>query len=126
MLYNIEQMNKVDEKALRWAIEKYWKSKSDEKLADGLKVSVEEVRQMREEMGLRRESMKEFARRYLLEMSEQDKKEFMSRLTPETIFKMAEGNPHSTEDTTVKHIIPTPIMSLDEPVHAQVLPSQKL
>lgn len=91
-------LKKADNDALRWAIEKYWREKTDDELATGLGVRVEEVVKMREEMGYQRnkkgkESLKEFARRYLMEMSEEDKSEFMSRLPPELVWRMAEGSP---------------------------------
>lgn len=90
-------MTKREEEALKWAIEKFWNTKTDDEIAIGLKVSTEEVIQMRHEMGLKgKESLKDYARRYLLEMTEPQKKEFMSKLSPELIFKMAEGNPATT------------------------------
>lgn len=90
-------MTKREEEAIKWAIERFWKEKSDDEIAIGLKVSTEEVIQMRHEMGLKgKESLKDYARRYLLEMTDPQKKEFMSKLSPELIFKMAEGNPATT------------------------------
>lgn len=47
-------------------------------------------------------------------MDDVERVEFAKRLPPELIWRMAEGNPHSTSDETVKHIIPTPIMKLDK------------
>ena len=90
-------MNKADTDAIKWAIKKFWRTKTDEQLATGLNTTTEQVTQMREEMGLKgNESLKDFARRYLLEMTEPQKREFMSSLSPELIFKMAEGNPATT------------------------------
>lgn len=104
-------MNKRDEDALRWAIEKYWKSKSDEEIAFGLKKTTEEVTQMRLEMGLKgTESLKDFARRYLLEMTEPEKRAFMEKLSPELIFKMAEGNPATTGSLEISN----------EPIHIDI------
>ena len=37
-------------------------------------------------------TMKEFARSYLLKLSRQDKLKFLKSLSPETLWKMAEGN----------------------------------
>jgi len=91
--------------AVEWAVKKYWKSKTDSQLARGLNVSEEEVVEMRQQLGLERpkgeESLKAFARRYLMEMSDVEKKEFMKSLSPELIFKMAEGNPHSSASMDV-------------------------
>lgn len=94
-------MKKTDEDAIKWAIRKYWKEKTDAELATGLKVSEEKIKEMREDLGFARdtigkESMKDFARRYLLEMSEEMKTEFMKKLSPELIWKMAEGQPATT------------------------------
>lgn len=57
-------------------------------------------------------SLKEFAREYLLSVSDDEKTKFLNHLPPEVIWKMAEGNPHNTED--VRHtVVPTPIVELD-------------
>lgn len=91
-------MNKTDENAVKWAIEKYWREKTDKELALGLKVTETVVKKMREQMGYEREqkgktTLKEFARKYLLELSEEDKMDFIRRLPADLIWKMAEGNP---------------------------------
>jgi len=91
-------MNKTDEAAVKWAIEKYWREKPDSELALGLKVSEATVKKMREQMGFDRDkkgktTLKEFARKYLLELSEEDKMDFIKRLPADLIWKMAEGNP---------------------------------
>lgn len=93
-------MQKTDEEKLKWAIEKYWREKSDIELADSLKTTIDEVQKMRETLGFKRESLKEFARRYLLQMSEKEKIEFIKSLPAEMVWKMGEGNPHSTSDLT--------------------------
>ncbi len=112
-------MNKTDREAIEWAIKKYWRSKTDAELAKGLHTTEEVVNGMRKELGLEipkgSESLKEFARRYIMEMTEQDKKDFIKSLPADLVWRMAEGNPHSTEDTTVHHVLPTPIMALDAP-----------
>jgi hypothetical protein len=57
-------------------------------------------------------SLKEFARDYLLALTPEEKVEFLNHLPPELVFRMAEGNPHNTED--VRHTVaPTPIVELD-------------
>ncbi len=96
-------MNKTDEAAIEWAIRKYWREKTDVELARGLStsrktVTEKEVKAMREKIGFKRdqvgkESLKQFAQRYLLEMSDEMKAEFMSKLPKELIWRMAEGQP---------------------------------
>lgn len=64
-------------------------------------------------------SLKEFAREYLLALEPEEKLKFLDSLPSELVFRMAEGNPHSTTDETVTHVIPTPIMrltSVDKPM----------
>ena len=46
-------------------------------------------------------TMKEFAREFLLSMSNEDKIAFMNSLQPDMIWRMAEGNPHQSSDTEV-------------------------
>jgi hypothetical protein len=110
-------MNKADTEVLKFAIKKFWKEKSDADLALSLNTDEETVKTMRISMGLElpkgNESLKDFARRYIMEMSERDKREFIKSLPADLVWKMSEGNPHSSEDSTVKHILPTPIMSLE-------------
>lgn len=55
-------------------------------------------------------TLKEFAREYLLSMPEEDKLKFLAMLPPEIVFRMAEGNPHTTTDTTVEVTAPVPIL----------------
>lgn len=57
-------------------------------------------------------SLKEYARRYLQELSEEEKLEFMAGLPKEVIWKMSEGNPK--QDTEVKGEVTTKIISVDE------------
>lgn len=45
-------------------------------------------------------TMKEFAREYLMNLDDDKKKEWLDKVGFETIWKMAEGNPHQTEDIT--------------------------
>lgn len=45
-------------------------------------------------------NMKEFAREFLMAMSSEEKVKFMNSLEPDIVWRMAEGNPHSTEDIT--------------------------
>ena len=109
------------ESAIRAAITKLWSEKSDLEFAAAFNVPVSVIEKMREDLGFKRESLKEFARRYLLNLPEKEKQTFMKNLPAELIWKMAEGNPHSTVDETHK-ILPTPIMSFDEVPPAPQLP----
>ncbi len=45
-------------------------------------------------------SLKEYARRYLMELDEEGKKEFMDGLSKDIIWKMAEGNAETKTDVT--------------------------
>ena len=55
-------------------------------------------------------SLKEFARIYLEQLNEKDKMKYLATLPPEVVWKMAEGNPHTTADLTSlgKSILPNP------------------
>jgi hypothetical protein len=55
-------------------------------------------------------TMKEFAREWLERMTDEERDAFMDGLPKETIWKMAEGNPHSTEESKVEVTIPRPIL----------------
>ncbi len=96
-------MNKKDETAFRLAVEKHWKNKTDEQMARGMPgKTIEEVRLMRESLNLKgKESLKEYAKRYLLEMPEAEKREFMKSLPSELIWRMAEGSPATSGEITV-------------------------
>ena len=115
-------MTPADSKAIKWAINKYWLSKTDDELAHSLHTTSDVITKMRLELNLKgTESLKEYARRYLLEMTEPEKKKFMLGLPSELVWRMSEGSPHTTEDMTIKHILPTPIMSLDAPMKVKEL-----
>lgn len=45
-------------------------------------------------------SLKEYSREFLANMSEEARIEFLQQLPPETIWKMAEGNPENQTDIT--------------------------
>jgi len=47
-------------------------------------------------------SLKTFAREYLESLPDDEKVEYLKTLPSEIVWKMAEGNPHSTEDVDVK------------------------
>lgn len=58
-------------------------------------------------------TLKEFAREYLLSLPDDEKVDFLAALPPEIVWKMAEGNPHQTQDmTTNGKDLPTPIIPL--------------
>ena len=45
-------------------------------------------------------SLKTFVREYLESLPEEEKIEYLKTLSPEMVWRMAEGNPHSTTDIT--------------------------
>ena len=45
-------------------------------------------------------SLKEYAKEMLASMTDEERQEFLNGLPKEIIWKLAEGNPHSTEDIT--------------------------
>ena len=46
------------------------------------------------------ESLKEWVRRQLLNMDDKERKAFLKTIPPEMQWRMAEGNPHNTDDVT--------------------------
>ena len=57
-------------------------------------------------------TLKEWVKDFLMNMSEEARMEFMKMIDPDTIWKMAEGNPHNTGDITSAGK-PIPILNLD-------------
>jgi hypothetical protein len=55
-------------------------------------------------------TLKDFTRDFLSNMSEEARLEFLKELPAETIWRMAEGNPHSTSDSKVEVTTPEPIL----------------
>ncbi len=55
-------------------------------------------------------TLKEFAREYLESLPDDEKIEYLSSLPTEIVWKMAEGNPHSTTDGKLEVSIPKPIL----------------
>lgn len=45
-------------------------------------------------------TLKEFAREMLMSMSDEEKLEYLKQLPPEIVWRMSEGNPHTTTDVT--------------------------
>ena len=44
-------------------------------------------------------TLKEFAREMLMTMTDEQKVEYLKKLPPEIVWRMAEGNPHNTQET---------------------------
>lgn len=58
-------------------------------------------------------TLKEFAREMLMSMSDEEKLEYLKHLPPEIVWRMSEGNPHTTTDiTTDGQPLPTPILPI--------------
>lgn len=55
-------------------------------------------------------TLKEFAREYLETMPEEDKLAYLATLPAEIVWRMAEGNPHTTEDKKISISTPRPIL----------------
>ena len=55
-------------------------------------------------------TMKEFAREFLLKMSDEEKVTWLRSLGKDIVWKMAEGNPHQSSDTEVT--FPTSLIEL--------------
>jgi hypothetical protein len=49
--------------------------------------------------GRPKDSLKAFARNYLKEMSEKDKREYLAQIQKDMVWRMAEGNPESQIDS---------------------------
>lgn len=47
-------------------------------------------------------TMKEYAREFLMSMDDEAKKDFLNSLSKDIVWRMAEGNPHQTQDITSK------------------------
>lgn len=45
-------------------------------------------------------TLKEFAREMLMSMSDEEKRIYLEKLSPEIVWRMSEGNPHNTTDVT--------------------------
>lgn len=63
-------------------------------------------------------TLKEFAREYLQSLPDDEKVEYLASLPTDIVWKMAEGNPHSTEDHKVEVTLPAPIA----PIVRDILP----
>lgn len=47
-----------------------------------------------------RKTMKSYAQEYLAQMTHQERVDYLNTINPEIVWKMAEGNPHNTQDLT--------------------------
>ncbi len=65
-------------------------------------------------------SLKEYARKYLMEMTEDEKIDFMKGLDKVDIWKLAEGNPASNVDLTSKGL---PILQVSQEILDKNVPS---
>ena len=65
------------------------------------------------------QTLKEFAREYLMSLDDNKKLEYLMALDPEIVWKMWEGNPHTTQDHTswweriVIPIIPADVLPIN-------------
>ena len=86
--------------AIDWALQKYLDEKTDAQIADGLHIPEAQVTARRLELGLTRkqETLKQYARRRLQNMTEKEKEDFVfgSGISKEMIWKMGEGQPATT------------------------------
>jgi hypothetical protein len=57
-------------------------------------------------------TMKEWAKDYLSRMTDEERDAFMEGLSKEIVWKMAEGNPHSTTDNKLEVTVPEPIIGI--------------
>jgi len=55
-------------------------------------------------------SLKEYAKMMLNRMTDEEREEFMHGLSKDTIWEMAEGKPHATEDSKVEHTVPQSLL----------------
>lgn len=55
-------------------------------------------------------SLKTWVKEYLEQMSDEDRVEFLNKISPDMVWRMAEGQPHQSTDTTVE-LKPTPLLN---------------
>ena len=55
-------------------------------------------------------SMKEYSREYLAKMTDEERQEFLNGIPKVEIWKLAEGQPHQSNDTTVE-VKPSPLLN---------------
>ncbi len=59
------------------------------------------------------QTLKEYIRQRFLEMTNEEKDAFIAKLDPIDLFKMAEGNPHTTTDMTTNGQSIAPVLSVN-------------
>ena len=64
-------------------------------------------------------SLKQFAKEYLENLPPEEKVAFLAALPEELVFRMAEGNPHSTSDAKVEVTQPIPIIPVNHEANKQ-------
>lgn len=71
-------------------------------------------------------TLKEWAKEFLMELPDEKKLEFLKELSPDIVWRMAEGNPHQTEDSNVNLILPKPIddVSKDDSIQKDKEPQE--
>ena len=55
-------------------------------------------------------SLKTWVKEYLEQMSDEDRIEFLNKISPDMVWRMAEGQPHQSNDTTVE-VKPSPLLN---------------
>ena len=63
------------------------------------------------EGGRPKNSLKSYVAKKLAEMTPEEKEEFLKDMNKNDIWKMAEGSPHQTQDTTVEVTLPEPLLA---------------
>ena len=59
-------------------------------------------------------SLKEFARKYLQSMTEEERFEYLNKLNPEIVWRMSEGNPPQKNEIEGELKLPIPMMDLSK------------
>lgn len=69
-------------------------------------------------------TLKEFAREYLLNLPDDEKKAYLAELPKEIVWKMAEGNPHQSTDEKVDVTLPQPLLEAMRLKTAPIVPEE--
>ena len=54
--------------------------------------------------------LKDYDRQRFQGMTDEEKEEFLEQISSELRYRMAEGNPHQTEDSKIEVILPKPLL----------------
>jgi len=49
-----------------------------------------------------KDTLKEYARKYFIKMTDDEKLAFIKKISPDKVWSMAEGNPHQTADEKIE------------------------